>query len=138
MALGQPSNKWKEVYATTGTINTSDRRQKKDIRPFGEKFIKFSKLIKPVLYKFKDGTNGRDHGGYISQDIEKAMAKSGLESNDFAGFIKSPIYSKKGKIKGYEYGLRYSEFIALNTFMIQQLISRVEVLERMIKEGEKN
>lgn len=38
------------------------------------------------------------------------------------------------KLNGYELSLRYSEFIALNTQMIQKLMARVDELEKEIKE----
>ena len=98
--LGTSSRLWREVYAEVGTINTSD--------------------------------------GFIAQDIEESLAANGLTSLDFAGFIKCPEYSEVtrsgvplegAEIVDYRYALRYGEFVALNTYMIQQLYKRVEALE---------
>jgi hypothetical protein len=122
--------RFKDIYAINGTINTSDRREKNTIKPISDKYVELFKLLKPVTYKFNNGESGRIHIGYISNDIEKAMQKVGMDSTEFAGFIKTPKITKKGKVKGYDYGLRYDEFIALNTYMIQALIKRIDKLEK--------
>jgi len=89
-----------------------------------------------VSFTFIEGTSGRTHIGFISQDVEDAMAKAGLTDLDFAGFCKKPktveIKGKNGNVTYetetdengnpvYVYCLRYEEFIALNAFMIQKL-----------------
>ena len=88
-----------------------------------------------------NGTSDRYHIGFISQDVESAMEEIGMDSKAFAGFIKSPVYEEdeKGKeIEGgnvvdHRYGLRYEEFIALNTHMIQKLMARVSELESKLE-----
>ena len=97
--------------------------------------------LKPTQFKMNNGTSDRFHIGFISQDVEKALDEVGLNSLDFAGFIKSPVYKedKKGReiegseIVDYRYGLRYEEFIALNTHMIQKLMARVSELESKLE-----
>ena len=73
------------------------------------------------------------------------MEAAGLESTDFAGFIKSPIYEgelangeadESTPICDYGYALRYQEFIALNTHMIQRLMQRIDELEKRVAELE--
>lgn len=131
ISLGYTGNyRFKEIYAVSGTINTSDRREKNTIKPICDKYIEFFKKLKPVTYKFNQGQSGRTHIGFIAQDIEAAMKNIKMDSSEFAGFIKTPRVTKNGKIKGYDYGLRYTEFIALNTYMIQLLMKRIEKLER--------
>ena len=133
MDLGCATYKWKQLYAGSGTINTSDKRQKKFIRSINDKYTEFFKKIRPVTYKFKKNQSDRIHIGFIAQEIEETLNDVGMNSGDFAGFIKSPIEGKED----FEYGLRYTEFIALNTYMIQQLALKVEALENQLKEGEK-
>ena len=84
--------------------------------------------LNPVTYKFINGTSDRFHSGFISQEIEEALIQSGLTTNDFAGFVK---YNDP-KTNDEKYGLRYEEFIALNTHMIQKLYKRIEFLEEKI------
>lgn len=136
--LGVPYFRWADIYAVNSEINTSDRELKTDITEGLDEYEELFKRLQPVSYRFKDGTSGRRHTGFISQDVEKSLADSGLTSLDFAGFVKSPRVDEDGnEIEGeYEYALRYGEFIALNTHMIQKLMGRVEELERRVSELE--
>lgn len=148
LTLGTSSNRWKQLYAGTTTIATSDRNCKKDIKNLldDERFILFFKKLVPVSFLFTDGTSGRTHVGFIAQDVEDAMLEVGLTDLDFAGLCKdvkmkytgnddengNPIFEKDLDENGndqYVYALRYSEFIAINTMMIQKLDNRVQDLE---------
>lgn len=139
------THRWKQIYATATTISTSDRNQKRDIHELSDKYEQlFLKLI-PVSFLYISGESGRTHIGFVSQDIEKAMEEVGLSSLDFAGFCKDietdtiineegreidvPRFDKNGN-QVYIYSLRYEEFIALNTHMLQKLYKRVSALER--------
>ena len=53
-----------------------------------------------------------------------ALEELGLTTADFAGLVKSP--REDG---GYDYFLRYNEFIPINTWEIQKLKTRVAELE---------
>jgi len=88
VGLGDSSRKWKQLFAVTSTISTSDRNLKDNINELTDIHKKlFMKLI-PVSFTFKDGTSGRTHIGFISQDVEDAMNELGMNSLDFAGFCK--------------------------------------------------
>ena len=141
--LGSASLMWSEVFASKGSINTSDRNKKRDIREISEKYEKFFEMLIPVSFQFIDGD--RTHIGFISQDVEDAMNECGLTSLDFAGFckdIKTEYYideNGKENVRNvldedgnpiYIYSLRYSEFIALNTMMIQKLDNKIDELQR--------
>lgn len=135
MMLGYPNRRWQEIYSMNSIINTSDKREKDNIEYNLDKYELFFYSLKPTQYKFIDNTSNRYHIGFISQDIEDALHENGLTSLDFAGFIKTPTYSDdKETIKDYSYGLRYGEFIALNTYMIQKLYQRISELESKIIE----
>lgn len=134
-SLGYAYAKWTDVYCTNSTIQTSDIRQKKNIEYNVDLYDRFFFALKPTQYKFVDGQSNRYHIGFISQDVEQALEDNNLTSLDFAGFIKSPMYEEDEEtIKEYSYGLRYGEFIALNTHMIQKLYKRVEELESKLEE----
>lgn len=129
--LGTSGWLWGDIYATNGTINTSDRNRKTDISYDMSRYEAMFDALKPANFKMIDGTSGRTHTGFISQDIEDALAPCGLTSIDFATFIKSPKVDEDGKlIEGeYVYGLRYDELIALMVTQIQSLKKRVADLE---------
>lgn len=130
--LGSGSRRWRDIYAGTGTINTSDRRQKKDISKL-DKIKKFFMSLNPVMFRFNDGDSNRIHHGLIAQEVEEAMTANGLSSVDFAGLIKTPNEENEGE---YIYGLRYTEFIPMLIKMVQEqqstidgLTARIETLE---------
>ena len=91
--LGSPHHPFKALYANTGTIQTSDREKKKDIKEFDDKFIEdFIMGLVPVSYMLRENESGRTHYGLIAQDVEELMDALNMDSKDFAGFIKSPKY----------------------------------------------
>ena len=145
ISCGRSSYKWSSVYAKDGTINTSDKNLKKDFENFSEQYEDLFFKLTPTLYKFNDGI--RKHTGFVSQDVENAMTDCGLTDLDFAGFcrdvktkitidedgkeIEEPVLDEDGK-EQYIYSLRYSEFIALNTHMIQKLYKENEEMKTEI------
>jgi hypothetical protein len=64
--LGGAGFKWKEIYANTSTINTSDRNVKNSIEPLKNNYTQFFNALQPVSYKFNEGTSGRTHIGFIA------------------------------------------------------------------------
>lgn len=131
--LGISSYVWNNLYVASGTINTSDRRKKRAINCDLERYEALFDALRPVSYQMASGTSGRTHIGFVAQDVEDALAASGMTSLDFAGFIRSPILDDQGQETGdYNYALRYAEFVALNTWQIQKLKARVEELERRL------
>lgn len=124
--LGSENCRWRNVYATNATIQTSDRNYKKDIESLSDKYINMFDLLEPVSYKMVEGD--RTHIGFIAQDVEEAMYQVGLTSMDFAGLCKDKlvdndgvaVIDENGNEKEY-YSLRYGEFIPINTAKIKQL-----------------
>lgn len=144
--IGTNSYRMNNIYCYS-VIQTSDKKLKNTIKSIDDSYEELFLSLKPVSYKFNEGK--RTHIGYISQDVEKALENAKLSSMDFAGFCKAPKYIREKDEHGiieeipvldkngeqeYSYSLNYSEFIALNTHMIQKLYKRVEELEAELKE----
>ena len=115
---------------TTG----SDARIKHDINLLTDKYSAFFNTIQPVSFVYNQeaygyGTSQRTHIGFIANDIEAALLKSGLTNMDFAGLVIQDMGTENEL-----YALRYEEFVALNTWQIQKLKTRVTELENEIKE----
>ena len=117
--LGINGAKWDDVYATNGTIQTSDRNEKNTIVD-SDLGLSFVNKLKPVSYKFNGKT--RTHYGLISQDIETVLSDIGKPSSGFAGFIKEDD----------SYGLRYNEFISPLIKAVQELSAEVETLKTKV------
>ena len=158
--LGLPYYRWNQIYATNGSISTSDRNEKKEISYIGyvssyddtrmvdKQLIQLICGLKPVVFKRINGESGRPHHGIIAQDFEKLMEEIGL--NDHAAFIKSPKTeeietikedgSKEIKIKEipgeYTYGIRYEELISDVIRFCQILYQQNQEQEKKIEDLE--
>lgn len=86
--LGDASQKWKAVYAVNGTIQTSDRNQKKNIESIDDRYVALFDKLQPVTFEFNDTESDRVHIGFISQDVKAAMDELGLADLDFAGYCR--------------------------------------------------
>ena len=100
-SLGSGGKRWKQVYAKTSSISTSDGNDKKEIsyignasREYSSTYMDDAQLIslmlglKACVYKFKENDSNRPHHGLIAQDVEELLQKLGIK--DHAAFIKSP------------------------------------------------
>lgn len=154
--LGIVDYKWKALYAISGTIVTSDRNLKTAIEPVDQKYIDLFDRLEPVTFKLAGKEHDRTHVGFISQDVKAAMDEVGLTPDDFAAYCRDektetievdetvkredgteevvkttktvPVLDKDGNPE-YLYSLRYSEFIALNTRVIQENRKKITALE---------
>lgn len=115
---------WSDIYANNSMIQTSDREAKEDIVYGLTRYDALFDTLRPVSFRFRDGTSGRTHLGLISQDVEAALEAAGLTDVEFAGFVRSA--EPEGKVR---YGLRYGEFVAMLIEQVQALKARVSALE---------
>lgn len=113
-----------ELYLKGSSVGGSDRNIKKDIADLDDKYSIIFDNLRPVQYKFIENTSNRTHTGLIAQEVEEAVIKAGLTSQDFAALC---YWDKEDGEKGY--GLRYGEFISLNIAETQKLKKRVTELE---------
>ena len=132
--LGATGKRFDDVYATNGTIQTSDVRDKTDIVDI-DYGLDFVNSLRPVTYRWDDRSGyvgTRTHMGFIAQEVETAL---GDDAATRAVWVDSPAGEYKNADTGeYEPGverqsLRYEEMIAPMVKAIQELAARVEVLE---------
>ena len=89
--LGTAQNRFKDIYATNATINTSDRNAKTSIENIGDNLLDAWENVSLVSFKFKDavekkGDNARIHTGYIAQDVKEELNKHGIDACDYGLF----------------------------------------------------
>lgn len=122
-----------QISATEEISISSDERVKNSISYDMDKYDAFFEKLKPSFYRYNAGQSGRFHVGFIAQDVEQAIKEGGITTQDFAGLIQ--LKEKAEMLDGYEdqYYLRYENFIALNTHMIQKLMARVAELESKLE-----
>jgi len=87
-ALGGPANRWSVVYAATGAINTSDERQKQQIKPVDDAALRAWAKVEYCQYKFNDavekkGAGARWHFGLVAQRVDEAFQSEGLNAFDY-------------------------------------------------------
>ena len=85
IASGWSNKRWSHVYASTGTIETSDERLKEDIRPIDESVFNAWGKVEFRQFLFKDavaekGSAARIHIGLIAQQVIAAFASEGLDA----------------------------------------------------------
>lgn len=146
ITLGSVTYRWFCTYQYLSSINTSDEREKHDICEIGNQIAETRSIKKKNIYellfheliaknyKMNEEIEDKIHIGFIAQDISKSLNNLGLDENDF-GFINHEfLLDKETNEKRDFYGLRYEEFIALNTHMIQKLYRVVEQQQEQIDE----
>lgn len=127
------------ISANKSITVSSDRNLKKDFECFSDKHDIFFDNLKPTVYRYILGSDEDYHFGYIAQEVEEALEKADLQ--DFAGVSVITFTERETNIddsarnylldKGLneQHNIAYDEFISLNTWQIQKLKSRVDVLE---------
>jgi hypothetical protein len=122
--LGAPNFVWSTIYCSTNELNGSDRNIKNSIEALPEKYVRMFDLVEPKRYKLNNGTSGRFHAGFIAQEVEAAMQKCGITSQEFAGWA-----AAKRKDGSETYFLRYSEFIPVLWAKVREQEERLKRLE---------
>jgi len=136
-SLGSGANRWSDVFAVSGVVNVSDRRDKCAIHP-SSLGLSFVRELQPVQYEWKDGPNvKKQFFGLIAQDVESVLRDRGLSASDFAGLVRHSESKTAGNAAagnaaaGVTYGLRYTEFIAPIISAIQELDKKIDKLQEI-------
>ncbi len=131
MYLGTSNAKWNTVYASTSSINTSDRTTKQQIEVISDAEARVATAAKGLMRKFKfndsveeKGEDARIHFGIIAQDLQDAFSAEGLDASKYAMFCSDTWWEHEGKTYNFQedapedaveitqLGVRYSELLA--------------------------
>ncbi|MFZ9077925.1 MAG: tail fiber domain-containing protein [Alphaproteobacteria bacterium] len=141
--LGRSSVRFDDIYATNGTIQTSDANEKQQIAVLTDAEITAAKAISQLFKTFKwndavseKGDAARTHAGVIAQEVEAAMTAAGLNAGDYAFFISSTWYvdvdgneveaDAEGAIEKNRKGIRYPELLAFVGAATEQRLANIE------------
>ena len=139
--LGQSAYRWGGLYLSSAPNVSSDRNLKHDIETLPDIYKTIILKLRPVRFKYNDGSSDRYHTGFISQELEEVMDSLGIDSKDFAAFIKAPIYSvvddngmydTSSEITGYIYMLRHEELISPIVDLLQEQKNKIDNLENRL------
>lgn len=114
LSLGLISRRFTVVYATNGTIQTSDARLKRDVEdiPQGLSFIQ---SLRPVSYRWND-SKSQLHYGFIAQEVEPHIPSD-------AALV----------ARGEVMGMNYAELTAPLVRAVQELAAEVASLRARLQ-----
>jgi len=107
--LGTSSLRFDDIFATNGTIQTSDQNEKQQIASLTDAEITAAKAISKLFKTFKwndsveaKGDAARTHAGVIAQDVELCMTNAGLSAGDYAFFISATWWEHDVEVPAVE------------------------------------
>jgi hypothetical protein len=139
-SVGSTQWKWSQIWADTGTIQTSDQRLKTNISN-SNLGLNFINSLNPISYKWivgggiptydenanlisvEDVPGARTHYGFLAQEIKYALDQV-APGQDFGGWVLADMNDPDST-----QSLRYEEFISPIVKAIQELSSRLDALE---------
>jgi hypothetical protein len=107
--MGHGGFRWNDIYATNGSINTSDFNEKQDIASLTATEMLVGKRISALFktFRWKDavvekGDNARTHTGVIAQDVQAAFTAEGLDVGDYALFTSFTWWEQEVEVPAVE------------------------------------
>ena len=130
--LGTAVGRWNDVFASNGTIQTSDQNEKQDIASATTKELNVAKKLSALFktFRWKDrvtekGDKARTHTGIVAQDIQSAFSAEGLDASKYGLFTSDTWTDDDGK-EQTRLGVRYPE---LFSFIFSSIEARLTALE---------
>ncbi len=107
--LGQSNYRYDNIYATSGSVNTSDRNEKQDIETLSDAEQRVAVACKNLLRKFRwksavaeKGDNARIHFGIIAQDLQDAFTAEGLDAERYAMWCSDTWWETQTEVAAVE------------------------------------
>jgi len=126
--LGTSTYRWDDVYATNGTINTSDKRDKQNIKQTTYGLNEILQL-NPVSFTWKDKPQQGKKLGLIAQDLLKVIPEvvktEDWQENEETGQLQ--------KVQNDRLGVYYSDLIPVLIKGMQEQQEIIEALEARIE-----
>jgi hypothetical protein len=124
VSLGNGSNRWTEVFAINGTINTSDEREKDFIEEIPQSWLDAWADVQYARFKFRDAIakkgpdNARWHIGLMAQRVQEVFARHGIDAFQigllcYDEWDETTDVDGKTTPAGNRYGIRYEQALAL-------------------------
>ncbi len=120
---------WYLEMAGSSTPVTSDENKKRDIESQPEIYSRIFDRLRPVIFRYKNGTSDRLHTGLIAQEVEAAALAEGVDTKDFAAIC----YEVDENGNKSNYGVRYEEIVSMCVKEIQRLKERIKALEKGVE-----
>lgn len=124
-SLGNAAFRWTDVWAADGTINTSDERDKKNIRDLNYGLREIMQL-RSVKFNWKDAVNNDDKVGLIAQELKKVIPEV---VRDYE-YKTDETTGKKEKVPTQRMGVMYADLIPVLIRAIQEQQQEIEALKK--------
>jgi hypothetical protein len=126
--LGQITNRWNTIFSSNGTINTSDARQKKNIRNLDYGLDELMKM-RPVSFEWIQDDGSGTKLGLIAQELQQVLPE----------VVRDWDWSEDGKSKvpSETLGVYYSDLIPVlikATQEQQQIIHKLQSEHNKLKD----
>ena len=125
--LGASGNRWRSVWASQGTINTSDRRLKTNVRDisYGLKEIM---MLHPVSFAWVGHPDQGTKLGLIAQDVQKVIREVVVDNE----FVRDQETGGSRKVPLQNLGMYYSDLIPVLIKGMQEQQQSIYEKERKI------
>lgn len=136
VTLGNSTWKWNAVWATNGTIQTSDKNKKENIQDISYGLDAVMKL-KPISFQWKDKEAQVGTGknlGFLAQDLELVIPDVVIHTYTSQEEIENARKEKGIELDPESYGVKYSELIPVLVKAIQEQQAIIESLQKQIDE----
>ena len=151
--IGYASGRFDDIYATNGTIQTSDQNEKQNIASATTKELNVAKKLSALFKTFKwkskvaeKGDSARTHSGIVAQEVKSAFIAEGLDASNYGLFTETSWWEEKddstihykteqeykdkgspsSAVKKTRLGVRYPE---LFSFIFSSIEARLTALE---------
>lgn len=160
-SFGTGALRWSVVYAGTGSINTSDKREKTDIGDIPAEWLDAWGDVQWQRFRFRDAVEAKQdearwHLGLIAQQVQEAFAARGLDARDIGllchdewkatpavkevrdedGEIVTP--AQPARKAGDRWGLRYDECQAIEAAWQRRRINELEAAVAALTAAQKS
>lgn len=127
-SLGEAGARWATVFATNGTINTSDFRDKENVLPLHYGINEVMKL-RPVTFNWKENPQWGKKIGFIAQDVQPILSEVVQVGNLKS---KTPVLDDNGNPvpSSDKLGIYYSDIIPVTVKAIQEQQQMIEIVKK--------
>jgi hypothetical protein len=128
--LGAAARRPSVLYAVTGTINTSDEREKQDIEDIPSAWLDAWSEVQFQRFRWKSavatkGDGARWHVGVVAQRVKQVFADRGLDALAI-GILCHDTWTEPSGEQRDRYGVRYEEALILECAMLRRRLEQLE------------
>jgi hypothetical protein len=127
--IGSAANRWTTIYATNGTIQTSDGTLKSNVSPLDSSMgLSFINALQPKTWNWCTGDTERTHYGFVYQDVVPLL------NGTTNGIVYDPVTTTNadGTTSTSHASMSYSELISPLILAVQQLSAQVTSLQSQV------